>query len=232
MVYTAVGGEVERHSLGRNHRGDSRVKYELVALVPRYFCDRRLRQNLMTGERDAANRDVAANLSHVIEIGSAALEQESLRAERFSDKATAQATLAGTWFAVTQVIAAVALTSHTKQGWIVAIVAGIALQTVALCFLLHATARVWKLRPREAIGEETLEGLAQLADQPSDEFAMEVIALYRHILYQVQDANEKRAEAFEADTCPARLWSSSFWWGPVLVVGAAEIATALLSRVL
>jgi hypothetical protein len=185
-------------------------------------------RGIIDDERD--HETVAENLSHVVAIGSAALEQESQRAERFSNKATAQATLAGTWFAATQAVAIITLDSHTDRGWVIGVVVGLALQTIALCFLLRATARIWKLRAREDIGEATLEGLVGKATLPPEEFAEVVIGLYRHILYYAQEANDERADAFEASGA-ARLKSSSFWWGFVLLLGLAEIVTALLSRI-
>lgn len=48
---------------------------------------------------------VGDNLKHILDAARAALDGEFARAERFDAKARGQATLAGSWFAVTQAVA-------------------------------------------------------------------------------------------------------------------------------
>ncbi len=172
------------------------------------------------------------NVAHVLDAARAAIDAEFRRAERFDAKARGQATLAGSWFAVTQAIAATSLTADTPKGWTYGLVAGLLLQAGALSLLLRASARVWRLQTREDVGTTSLRAMERGLAVPPQEFASHAIDFYCRILDGAKVANKKRAEAFDARKRPARFWSATFWWWPVLIVGLAEIAAALLSRTL
>ena len=165
----------------------------------------------------ATNSD---DLKHVLDVARSALDREFQRAERFDAKARGQATLAGSWFAVTQAVTAVSIRSSTPDCWLVGILVASLLQAVSLLFLLAASARVWKLQEREDVGPKTL---AAMRDSVGDaDFADKAISLYSKMLDGAQKANERRTTALE---------QASKWWWAVLLLGFAEIATSLLSRV-
>ncbi|MEJ7656104.1 MAG: hypothetical protein WKF33_03625 [Thermoleophilaceae bacterium] len=171
------------------------------------------------------------DLKHVLDAARNALDREFQRAERFDAKARGQATLAGSWFAVTQAVAAVSLQPSMRSGWFIALACLVALQAVALIGLLLASARVWRLQERPDIGEEALEGMEQAAKERDPEFASKALGLYRYVLYYAQEANARRAEALEATN--GKWWTAgSTWWWAVLCLGLVEVLTALLARAL
>jgi hypothetical protein len=162
------------------------------------------------------------DLKHVLDVARAALDREFQRAERFDAKARGQATLAGSWFAVTQAVSAVSIRPDTPKWWLVGVLAALLLQAVALVLLLAASAAVWKLQERDDVGPETLEAMRESAGDA--DFADRAISLYSDILGGAQVANKLRADAFEG--------ASNLWWWAVLLLGFAEIAVSLLSRVI
>jgi hypothetical protein len=172
------------------------------------------------------------NIAHILDAARAAIDAEFRRAERLDAKARGQATLAGSWFAVTQAIAATSLTAHTHKGWVYGLVGGLLLQAVALCLLLRASATVWRLKTREDLGVNSLRAMKDDMNRPESEFAAEAIDFYAGILEEAKAANAERADAFDAESGKARFASAMFWWWPVLVIGLLEIAASLLSRVL
>lgn len=176
------------------------------------------------------------DLKHVLDAARSALDREFQRAERFDAKARGQATLAGSWFAVTQAVAAVSSqAATTPKGWLIALVVILVFQAAALAGLLVMSARVWRLQERRDITDKTLEDMEKAAKAQDPTFASDTLGLYRYVLYYAQAANAKRAEAFEATNdkwCSSKRWASaSSWWWPVLGLGFTEIFVALLSRV-
>lgn len=161
------------------------------------------------------------NLGHVLDMAGATVAADMSRANRFDEKARGIATLAGTWFAVTQAVSSLALTPHTKHGWVLALLAGLALQAVALFMLLVRAASVWKLRERDEVGPETLDAMLRDVTEPADVFASQAVGFYRGVVKSTQEANQSRAGCFN---------KAMWWWWPVLVVGLLEVATALASR--
>lgn len=176
------------------------------------------------------------NLAHVLDAARAAIDAESALADRLDEKARGQATLAGSWFAVTQAIAAVSLTAHTHKGWVYGLIAGLFFQAVALWLLLRASAAVWRLRTEQDIGTASLRAMEGDVGLPAPAFASKAIDFYCRILTPAREANAKRADAFDAENKKgsrrAYFRSASFWWWPVLVLRLLEIAAALLSRVI
>jgi hypothetical protein len=76
------------------------------------------------------------NVAHMLDAAKTALDDEIALAERLDNKARGAAMLAGSWFAVTQAVAATSLTAHTSSGWIFGCVCGLALQAIALTLML------------------------------------------------------------------------------------------------
>jgi hypothetical protein len=170
---------------------------------------------------DSQSEAKAQNLARVLDIARATLDTEFLRANRWDEKARGQATLAGSWFAVTQAVAAIAIAASTPKGWVLALTLGLALQAGALVMNLVRAADVWKPRDRNEFGRETLEALEGRMDEPAAEVVDALLVFYKGVLDEAQVANEARGRAFERAT---------FWWWFVLGIGVAEIAVALLSR--
>jgi hypothetical protein len=171
------------------------------------------------------------NLAHALDAARAAIDAELSLAERLDEKARGQATLAGSWFAVTQAIAAISLTAHTHKCWIYGLIAGLGLQAAAFCLLLRASAKVWRLQTELGVGVESLRAMERDTALPASSFASQAITFYCAILERARTANAKRADFFDAEHGRARWLSASFWWWPVLIVGLLEITAALLSRV-
>jgi hypothetical protein len=119
----------------------------------------------------------ADNLAQVVETARAALDQAAQRADRLKATANNQAALGGTWFAAAQATAALTLSGHAAQGWIIGLVIGAISQAAALCVLLAATTRVSKIHGRQEIGSDTLAALAMKASDPAPQFADELILL-------------------------------------------------------
>jgi hypothetical protein len=161
------------------------------------------------------------NVARVLDISRETLAFEFQRANRWDEKARGQATLAGSWLAVTQAVAAVALGSHAHKGWVVAATIGLALQAGVFVMTLVRSAAVWKPRGREEFGSETLDALESRMDESSSEIAAALMGFYKQVLDEAQGGNEDRSNRFE---------KAMFWWWFVLGVGVLEIAVALLSR--
>jgi len=159
------------------------------------------------------------DLKQVLDTARAAMDQEFARAERFDSKARDRATLAGSWYAVVQAAAALSLSTQTHTWWIVGVAAEAVLGAIALVVVLYGTMQVAKLRTRPSVGEETLEAMKLAAG--SDDFAAKSIDMYRDLLYRAQEANDQRADALDR---------KRYSWWPVLLIGVAELLTALLSR--
>jgi hypothetical protein len=111
------------------------------------------------------------NRARVLDISRATLDSEFLRANRWDEKARGQATLAGSWFAVTQAVAAVAAGSHVGKAWVVALVAGLVLQAGTLVMNLVRAANVWEPRDRLEFGRETIEALEGRMSEPAADVA-------------------------------------------------------------
>lgn len=163
------------------------------------------------------------DLKPVVDAARAALELENQRAERLDSKARNQMTLAGSWFAVVQAVAAVALRSKTPLGWVIAIGVLAAFGGVALVLAMRQSAQVWKLRPQPAVTQETLEDMTLSAQQEPETFEEKLVLEYRHLLGHVQQENANRADALDAATT---------WWWATLGFGLVELAVALLARIL
>lgn len=172
-------------------------------------------------EADSQSEAKAQNLARVLDISRATLDTEFLRANRWDEKARGQATLAGSWFAVTQAVAAIAVAANAPTGWVLALAFGLALQAGALVMNLVRAANVWKPRDRTEFGRETLEALEGRMNEPAAEVVDALLSFYKGVLDEAQVANEGRGNAFDRAT---------FWWWLVLGIGVVEIAVALLSR--
>jgi hypothetical protein len=176
------------------------------------------------------------NIGHVLDAATAAIDAEFRRGERLEEKARGQATLAGSWFAVTQVVTATVVAPHAPKGWIVAWVILLLIQAVELCLLLRASARVWRLRGHQDIGPTSLAAMMRSVTDSQTDFAAHAIDFYGRVLVSAKAANQTRVDAFGGH--PIRKGSiqkdfstASFWWWPLLLTGLVEIAIALLSRV-
>jgi hypothetical protein len=173
---------------------------------------------------------VADNVKHVLDAARNAIDGEFARAERFDAKARGQATLAGSWFAVSQAVAAASIDSHTARCWIIALLIALAVQAVALCMLLRASAKVWGLKERDAVGTSSLNAMLVDTIAAPQDFGAKAVEFYGTILTSARAANADRAKHFGADKGCARLLSATFWWWPVLFAGLAEMAIGLASR--
>jgi hypothetical protein len=118
------------------------------------------------------------NRARVLDIARATLDSEFLRANRWDEKARGQATLAGTWFAVTQAVSAVAAGSHVPKEWVVALAVGLVLQAGALVMNLLRSAAVWKARDRLEFGRETLNALDERMSDPPDEVVEGLVTFF------------------------------------------------------
>lgn len=94
-------------------------------------------------------------VAHMLDAARAATEAEGRLAERYENKARGQATLAGSWFAVTQAIALASTVAHISKGWIICLLIGLVAQALSLCVLLESTAQVWELRAEEDVSSES-----------------------------------------------------------------------------
>ena len=168
----------------------------------------------------SSDQTAAENLKHVLDAARIAIDHEFRRAERLDANARGQATLAGSWMVVAQAAAAVAINADPDSAWLIAV----PLLAVAVSFflLLRESQKVWKIRWSEDVGEATLGELA--ADVRSPDFPESMIVMYRDILNQAQDANDRRAEAL--GPTPNR-WSATTYWYWVLALGFLEVVVAL-----
>lgn len=163
------------------------------------------------------------DLKPVIDAAQAALDLENQRADRLDSKARNQMTLAASWFAVVQAVAAVALKAGTPRGWVIVIAVVAVIAGVALVVAMRMSAEVWKLRPQPAVTQETLEDMATAAQTEPETFEERLILQYRHILGHAQETNERRADALQAATV---------WWWLTLGLALVELTVAFLARVL
>lgn len=161
-------------------------------------------------------------VKQVVEAARSALDQEFQRAERYDAKTRGQMTLAGSWFAVVQAVAAVSLRGDTPTGWALAIAAAAVIAGVALFWAMRKSARVWRLRPQPAVNQETLEDMLSSVDREPERFGHQLVGLYRNLLGNAQAVNAERASALEGAT-------GAWWWA--LLLAFAELAIALASRV-
>lgn len=166
----------------------------------------------MSAERD--DRDL------IIDAAREALEREDARAERLDAKARGQMALAGTWFAIVQAVAAVALNAGIPNGWLIAVGVSAGAAAVALVVAMAKSAEVWKLKSRPSIGTKTID--AMTAALHKDTFKEEMVQEYQHLLGKLQIVNHERAKALECSTV-------AWWWA--LGFGLAELAVALLARI-
>ena len=162
------------------------------------------------------------DLRQIIDAARGALDLEFQRAERLDAKTRGQVTLAGSWFAVVQAVAAVALGERAATGWIGAIAGTAVVAGVALVVSIARAADVWKLRPQPAVDQATLGDMLTAAEREPDTFGRQLVQLYRNLLGHAQAANESRALALDRAT--------KAWWF-ALVLGLVELAIALASRI-
>lgn len=157
----------------------------------------------------------------LIEAAREALDREDARLERLDAKARGQMTLAGSWFAVVQAVAAVALRNGMPSGWLIAVGVGALAAATALIIAMAQSAKVWKLKTRPAIGTSTID--AMKAAVTDADFKDKVVQQYQHLLGKAQIANYERAQALDK--------SARAWW-VALALGLVELAIALLARIL
>jgi hypothetical protein len=160
------------------------------------------------------------NLASVLDLARSTLDSEFARANRLDEKARGQATLAGSWFAVTQAVAAIAAGPGAEKGWLIALTVGLGLQAVSLFVLMVFAGKVWKQRGRKEVGKETLDKMKDSISEP--DFMERTANFFTGTLDEAQSANAARGEDFK--------WAYRLWW-PVLVLGIVEIAAALVSRI-
>jgi hypothetical protein len=131
-------------------------------------------------------------------------------------------TLAASWFAVVQALAAVAIRPNTPGGWIVAILFAAVVAGLVLSLAMIASAQVWKLRDQSVVTHETLQEMLDDARQNPETFGEKLVQSYRELLANTQSSNRERADALEA--------SLLSWWC-ALGAGFFEACVALVSRV-
>ncbi|MCP9490253.1 MAG: hypothetical protein MSC31_10310 [Solirubrobacteraceae bacterium MAG38_C4-C5] len=175
-----------------------------------------------TQPMDLEHGATGEGLKQVVEAARKALDQEFQRAERYDAKARGQMTLAGSWFAVVQAVAAVSLRGDTPPVWATAIAIAAVVAGIALFTAMRRSARVWKLRPQPAVNQETLEDMLLSAEREPERFGRQLVLLYRNLLGKAQQVNADRASALEGAT-------GAWWWA--LALAFAELAVALASRV-
>jgi len=161
-------------------------------------------------------------LKQVVEAARKALDQEFQRAERYDAKSRGQMTLAGSWFAIVQAVAAVSLRGDTSTGWAIAIAVAAVVAGFALFSAMRRSAQVWKLRPQPAVDQQTLEDMLLSAEREPDRFGRQLVQLYRNLLGKAQQVNSDRADAFERAT-------GAWWWA--LALAFVELGIALASRI-
>lgn len=168
----------------------------------------------------AADDATSENLARVLDLARTTLESEFARANRLDEKARGQATLAGSWFAVTQAVAAIAAGAGAEKGWLIVLSIVLGLQAVSLFVLMIFAGKVWKQRKRKEVGKETLDLMKDSVSEP--DFMERTANFFTDTLDEAQQANKARGEDFK--------WAYRWWW-PVLVLGMAEIGAALVSRI-
>jgi hypothetical protein len=160
------------------------------------------------------------NLAHTLDIARGTLDSEFARANRLDEKARGQATLAGSWFAVTQAVAAIAAGPGAERGWLIVLSIVLGLQAISLFVLMVFAGKVWKQRERKEVGKEMLEKMKDSASAP--DFMERTVNFFTGTLDEARAANKARGEDFK--------WAYRWWW-PVLVLGIVEISAALVSRI-
>lgn len=155
------------------------------------------------GETVAARRrhdeDVERDLALVIDAGRDAIKQELSIADRIDAKARGMLTLAGTWFAVVQGVAGLALreasgaTTSTSFRIIItcAIISGFAL--IASVVVGHF---VWKLRDEIEVTDDGLREMATEA-RVREDFEDRLVRHYGAVLKSRRANNKRRAANFD-----------------------------------
>lgn len=167
-----------------------------------------------------ADDETSENLQRVLDLARSTLDSEFARANRLDEKARGQATLAGSWFAVTQAVVAIAVGPGAEKGWLIALSSVLGVQALSLFVLMVFAGKVWKQRERKELGEETLEQMKASVSDP--DFMERTANFFTETLSEAQAANKMRGEDFK--------WAYRWWW-PVLMLGLVEIAAALVSRI-
>src|SRR4051812_4936004 len=101
---------------------------------------------MATGQLKPQTPGSSDDLKHVLDTARDALDHEFQLAERYDAKARGRATLAGSWFAATQAVTAVALKFNDASAWLL-VATGVCVffMVLSLVALLQASARVWRL---------------------------------------------------------------------------------------
>lgn len=164
------------------------------------------------------------NLGHVADAARAAIAQEFAITERLENKARAQVTMAGAWFAVAQAVSGVALgVSGLARAWVV-ILGSLALSGAAVLIGLALASRgVWKLYEEKEIGKKALEELLEMADDPNPKTEM-LGVLVRQSAWTLDHRrtnNAKRAAAF---------LRTEIWWFLALTLALSQVLVAFLAR--
>jgi len=133
------------------------------------------------------------DLGRVIDVGRAAIQQEYMIAERLDAKSRNLMTLAGSWFAVAQVVAGITLGAQdVRSGWLYAVAILAGLSGAFLASSLWQTSRVWSLKPEIDILPAALFEMEDRAKDPHSDLDVALVQHYASVLQTRRMNNEDR----------------------------------------
>lgn len=144
------------------------------------------------------------DLTQVVDVSRAALEQEFQISERLDAKARGQVTLAGQWYAVVQAVAAVAFAARgVDREWLFAVSATAVLGGLALAGAVTLSWRVWRLHDEDAVSPKGLLEMKAEATRDDGEVLELLVTHYASKLQSRRETNRSRSDALK---CAERLW--------------------------
>jgi len=158
------------------------------------------------------------DLKAVLEVARSEIEQEFKISERLDNKARNQVALAGTWYALAQVIAGIAFRLHPATSlWSVVVGVVAAAGGVLVALTMYYSYGVWRLRAERDFTPDAIRQM--LADAENDKPVIEGITrTYANTLAVRRQNNAERDSAFT---------ESTRWWLFASGVTLAEILVAL-----
>jgi hypothetical protein len=162
------------------------------------------------------------DLKAVLDVSRAQILQEFQISERLDNKARNQVALAGTWYALAQAVAGIALRTHGgTSAWSVLIVVLAAFAGATLAITMIYSYRVWRLRPENDFTPDALRQM--LSDAEENRSVIEgIVRTYANTLSTRRENNAARDAAFT---------TSTNWWMISVGLTLSEIFIALAAVV-
>jgi uncharacterized protein YneF (UPF0154 family) len=163
-----------------------------------------------------------ADLTEVLRLARAAMDQEFEVTDRLDRKARGQLTLAGQWFAIVQAVSGIAWAASKAEQWLLICIGAIALLGgVLLGVMFTLSANVWKIRDEPAVSPKALLAMTAMADDPEKDLQQ---AMVQHYASMLQDRRRNNAERADA------LHKSERFWRAVMVVPLVELGFVVAAR--